>query len=194
MYKFLTTLLILYIAFATCKKKDTTTINITDDPKIPDEIYLIEISKKILLQEYKEAKVEKTKDGIFLILEYGGSSALSFRSQETYEREVKLITANYLLQFIRYTKNRNLKVITISLVKPYYVKEETIKREVIEEFEVFRVSLDVEKAKSVKDIESIDLQNMDTKSPEWETKVKVLEEIIKSWKVELNDLRRIEVK
>ena len=194
MYKFLTIILTVYIAFSACKKKENLPINIVDDPKIPDEIYLIELSKKILLQNFKEAKVEKSKDGSSLILEYGGSSALSFRNQDTYEKEMKLITANYLLKFIRYTSTRNLKLITISLVKPYYVNEESIKKEVIEEFEVYRVSLETEKTKNIKDIDLVDLENVDTKSPEWESKVKVLEEIIKIWKVELNDLRRIEIK
>jgi hypothetical protein len=194
MYKFLTVMLIVYIAFSTCKKKEELPLSIIDDPKIPDEVYLIELSKKILLQNYKEAKVEKTKDGNFLVLEYGGSSALSFRDQDTYQKEMKLITANYLLKFIRYTKSRNLKLITISIVKPYYVNEESIKREVIEEFEVYRVSLEIENTKNIKDIDIIDLENVNTKSPEWESKLKVLEEIIKSWRVELNDLRRIEVK
>ena len=194
MYKFLTIILIVYIAFSACKKKENHPINIVDDPKIPDEIYLIELSKKILLQNFKEAKVEKTKDGSSLVLEYGGSSALSFRNQDTYEKEMKLITANYLLKFIRYTSTRNLKLITISLVKPYYVNEESIKKEVIEEFEVYRVSLETEKTKNIKDINLVDLENVDTKSPEWESKVKVLEEIINIWKVELNDLRRIEIK
>ena len=194
MYKFLTVMLIVYIAFSTCKKKEELPLIIIDDPKIPDEVYLIELSKKILLQNYKEAKVEKTKDGNFLVLEYGGSSALSFRDQDTYQKEMKLITANYLLKFIRYTKSRNLKLITISIVKPYYVNEESIKREVIEEFEVYRVSLEIENTKNIKDIDIIDLENVNTKSPEWESKLKVLEEIIKSWRVELNDLRRIEVK
>jgi hypothetical protein len=187
-------MLIVYIAFSTCKKKEELPLIIIDDPKIPDEVYLIELSKKILLQNYKEAKVEKTKDGNFLVLEYGGSSALSFRDQDTYQKEMKLITANYLLKFIRYTKSRNLKLITISIVKPYYVNEESIKREVIEEFEVYRVSLEIENTKNIKDIDIIDLENVNTKSPEWESKLKVLEEIIKSWRVELNDLRRIEVK
>jgi hypothetical protein len=194
MYKFLTVMLIVYIAFSTCKKKEELPLSIIDDPKIPDEVYLIELSKKILLLNYKEAKVEKTKDGNFLVLEYGGSSALSFRDQDTYQKEMKLITANYLLKFIRYTKSRNLKLITISLVKPYYVNEESIKREVIEEFEVYRVSLEIESTKNIKDIDIIDLENVNTKSPEWESKLKVLEEIIKLWRVELNDLRRIEVK
>jgi hypothetical protein len=194
MYKFLTVMLIVYIAFSTCKKKEELPLSIIDDPKIPDEVYLIELSKKILLLNYKEAKVEKTKDGNFLVLEYGGSSALSFRDQDTYQKEMKLITANYLLKFIRYTKSRNLKLITISLVKPYYVNEESIKREVIEEFEVYRVSLEIENTKNIKDIDIIDLENVDTKSPEWESKLKILEEIIKLWRVELNDLRRIEVK
>ena len=194
MYKFLTIILTVYIAFSACKKKENLPINIVDDPKIPDEIYLIELSKKILLQNFKEAKVEKSKDGSSLILEYGGSSALSFRNQDTYEKEMKLITANYLLKFIRYTSTRNLKLITISLVKPYYVNEESIKKEVIEEFEVYRVSIETEKTKNIKDIDLIDLENVDTKSPEWESKVKVLEEIINIWKVELNDLRRIEIK
>jgi len=194
MYKFLTIILIVYIAFTTCKKKEELMLNIIDDPKIPDEVYLIELSKKILLLNYKEAKVEKTKDGNFLILEYGGSSALSFRSQDTYEKEMKLITANYLLKFIRYTTSRNLKLITISLVKPYYVNEESINKEVIEDFEVFRVSLEIEKTKTIKDLDKVDLENVDTKSPEWESKLKVLEEIIKLWRVDLNDLRRIQVK
>ena len=193
MYKFLTILILVYIAFSTCKKKSDDFENFSDNPKIPPEIFLVELSKKIFKDEWKETKVEKVSSGLEVLIEFGGKSALSFRSQDSFENEMKYITADYIWKFLRYSSARDIKLLKLSLTKPFYVNEETIKKEVIEEFEVFRVSVDPLEIKIISDFQTLQLTPIATSEKD-SKRFKVLDEIIKRWKVELNEFKRVEIK
>ena len=194
MYRTMTILLILYMGFNACEKKPKESLGLEDTLKLPDEIFLVDLSKKVLKDLYKESKVEKTPEGILLSLEFGGTSALSFRSQESFEREMHLLTAFYGLKIIKLSSKRKISKITLSIVKPFYVREEAIKKEVIEEFEIFRISLDPLKVKQLENFETANIDSISIEGKEGEIQLNILNSIIKNWKVELNEIHRVEIK
>lgn len=194
MYKSITLILMFYMAFHACEKKNKEPVFLEDNLKTPDEIFLVDLSKKVLKDQFKEAKVEKTPQGIHLYLEFGGTSALSFRSQDTFEREMHLTTAFFALKMIRLSSKRNLRQFTISIVKPFYVREESIKKEVIEEFEIFRVSIDPLQVKQIEKFKEVSIGSLSIEGIEGEVQLEVLNSIIKNWKVELNEIYRVEIK
>lgn len=194
MYKSLTLILIFYMAFQACEKKNKESVFLEDNLKTPDEIFLVDLSKKVLKDQFKEAKVEKTPEGIHLYLEFGGSSALSFRSQENFEREMHLTTAFFALKMNRLSSKRNIRQFTISIVKPFYVREESIKKEVIEEFEIFRVSIDPLQVKQIEKFKEVNIESLSIEGSGGEIQLDVLNSIIKNWKVELNEIYRVEIK
>lgn len=194
MYRTMTIILILYMGFNACEKKSKESLGLEDTLKLPDEIFLVDLSKKVLKDLYKESKVEKTPEGILLSLEFGGTSALSFRSQESFEREMQLLTAFYGLKIIKLSSKRKISKIILSIVKPFYVREETIKKEVIEEFEIFRISLDPRKVKQLDNFEIANIDSISIEGKEGEIQLNILNSIIKNWKVELNEIHRVEIK
>ncbi len=182
------------MAFQACEKKNKESVFLEDNLKTPDEIFLVDLSKKVLKDQFKEAKVEKTPEGIHLYLEFGGSSALSFRSQENFEREMHLTTAFFALKMNRLSSKRNIRQFTISIVKPFYVREESIKKEVIEEFEIFRVSIDPLQVKQIEKFKEVNIESLSIEGSGGEIQLDVLNSIIKNWKVELNEIYRVEIK
>jgi hypothetical protein len=127
-------------------------------------------------------------------LEFGGTSALSFRSQESFEREMHLLTAFYGLKIIKLSSKRKVSKIILSIVKPFYVREESIKKEVIEEFEIFRVSLIPIQVKQLDNFEAAPIESISIEGKEGELQLNILNSIIKNWKVELNEIHRVEIK
>jgi hypothetical protein len=194
MYRTLTIILLLYMGFNACEKKTKEATVLEDTLKLPDEVFLIDLSKKVLKDLYKESKVEKTPEGIILSLEFGGTSALSFRSQESFEREMHLLTAFYGLKIIKLSSKRKVSKIILSIVKPFYVREESIKKEVIEEFEIFRVSLIPIQVKQLDNFEAAPIESISIEGKEGELQLNILNSIIKNWKVELNEIHRVEIK
>jgi hypothetical protein len=82
----------------------------------------------------------------------------------------------------------------LSIVKPFYVREEAIKKEVIEEFEIFRISLDPLKVKQLENFETANIDSISIEGKEGEIQLNLLNSIIKNWKVELNEIHRVEIK
>lgn len=192
MAKFFSILLILYIAFSACKKKPGTE-GIQDNPESPDEVQILKVSKTIFGDEFREAKIEKLPEGNHVFIEYGGKSALSFRNPDTYEMETRVITAYYCWKFIRSTESRKIRSLTVSLVKPFYVRDETVKKELLEEFEVFRVKVEPERIQKLEDykMEILLPTNLQDGS---DPKLLFLRKLIETWSVELNEFKRIELK
>lgn len=194
MSKLFTIVLLIYIAFATCKKKQDSGYLPEDKSGIPDEIQLLEVSKWLFKEEFREAKIEKTPDGVNLFIEYGGKSALSFRKAESYEIEMKFMTAFYIWKFVRATEKRPIHLLTISLVKPFYVRDESLKKELIEDFEVFRVSIDPSLVKKLEYYKTDDFSPILDINSNTDLRVILLGKLITTWKVELNEFRRVELK
>lgn len=193
MAKIFTAIILVYIAFSTCKKK-TAFQEVADHPETPDEVQILQVAKSILGDEFREAKIEKLPDGNQVFLEYGGKSGLSFRNPGTYEMETKLITAYHSWKFIRNTESRKIRTLIVSFVKPFYVKDETVRKELLEDFEVFRVKILPEE---IRKLENYKMENPSLPSnlnDETEPNLLFLRKMIELWTVELNEFKRVELK
>ncbi|MCB1176343.1 MAG: hypothetical protein KDK36_02080 [Leptospiraceae bacterium] len=180
--------LLLLLVLQGCKKESPKKLqDIVNNPKIPDEVIFIEVAKKIFKNQFKELKFESKDNKKVVYIDYGGNSALTFRQSTDYVKEHMKITAKYALKYFQILKNRKLETLVLSIVKPLYVKEEEINKEVIEEFEIFRVRIEFEELEKIPEWEKID-----TEDPNFEDVY--MEKIIQKWKVELNEFKRIELK
>jgi hypothetical protein len=185
---------LLLFSLSDCKKsKQVNLEKLVENSEIPTEIVLVEAAKQIFGNEYKEAKLEEDS-GYHVTIEFGGKTALTFLNEGKYEKELKLITALYAWKYFRYLEKRNLRVLVLSLVKPYYIHHEEINQEVIQDFEVFRIKI------SLSDLEKVPLwreESLDFKKADAETKERVsriLESITEVWTVELDEFKRVELK
>ncbi|MCB1193643.1 MAG: hypothetical protein H7A23_15465 [Leptospiraceae bacterium] len=169
---------------------------IASDRSITDKEAVLKIAKFVWGKTLKNIEIVENKEtkGLQLIVEYGGASALTFLDQENYSDVLKLEMAKYIFRMSRYGANRNLHSIRCSIVKPLFVKDEMWQEESVEEFEIFRVSIDTNSLKGIKNwsLENPFLETrQDLPTPEI---LEVLKEIIKKWKVELDEFYRIKVK
>lgn len=185
---------LLLFSLVDCKKSKKVNLEkLVENSEIPTEIVLVEAAKQIFGNEYKEAKLEEDS-GYNVTIEFGGKTALTFLNEGKYEKELKLITALYAWKYFRYLEKRNLRVLVLSLVKPYYIHHEEINQEVIQDFEVFRIKI------SLSDLEKVPLwreESLDFKKADAETKERVsriLESITEVWTVELDEFKRVELK
>ena len=91
------------------------------------------------------------------------------------------------------SKKRNLDNMRISVVKPYYVKEPEAKKEVTEEFEVFRASISVSELEKITGWNNQKLlsDNRNINNP---NVIETFNQVRLRWKIELNELSRIELK
>lgn len=128
-----------------------------------------------------------------LHIEYGGTSALTFSDSKEYVPMTQLDLARKLYRTYYYGKFRNLNKIRVSLVKPFFIKNETDPEAEIQEFEVFRVGVDN------RTWEQLPLQGtahpfeVDKNDQPIGNFRKELDHLIQLWKVELNEFARIEV-
>ncbi|MCB1156089.1 MAG: hypothetical protein H7A25_03890 [Leptospiraceae bacterium] len=142
----------------------------------------------------KKYNFKKLADGSFsLSIEYGGSMALTFFEQDRYAEYMKKIHAFYVYKtFLSLDKLNSLQ---LSLVKPYYVNYPDLNKEMIEEFEIFRISVDrtilnpVLEKKVPEDYEKGSAKKKF--SPEM---LIIINSIISKWKVELDEFHRVEIK
>lgn len=169
--------------------------SISESKEFSDDQALLNISKRLFenqLKDYRVLTLSNSKKK--LILDYGGTTALTFHQKDEYIQSIQLNTAKYLLRLFKYGQNRNLEVVQISLVKPYFIKDPSMKTELVEEVEVMRVSLNIESLKKIPGWETIDEFSEDKgKNPNPDLK-NVLEKLIQLWDIELNELHRVEIK
>lgn len=188
-------IIVLCVIFMTCKKKPHVELEeISKNLNLPNEVAFIEIAKKIFGKQFKEVQVKQEKDGFHVLIEYGGKTALTFASKGRYEQELKLFTAYFAWKYFRITESRNLKSLTLSLIKPYYVFHENIQQEVIEEVEVLRVKILREDIQKLPNYSKFDLNLDINKIEPKEEFLSTLEGITKIWKVELDEFKRVELK
>lgn len=176
------------------KKNDQEDIQkFINNPSITDEEALYGISKVLFKDSLKSFKSEKnslSKQDI--TIEYGGNRAYTFYSEGNYSEKIQFDTARNILLLFQSGEKRNLDTLRISLVKPYFVKEPDAKKEVMEEFEVFRVSVSLS---DIKQIPGWDNSQIINEKKSMNSKVtELFNQVRLRWKIELNELNRIELK
>ena len=164
-----------------------------NNPNISDEEALYGISKVIFKDSLKSFKSEKNSAGKQdITIEYGGNRAYTFYSDGNYSERIQFDTVRYILLLFQSGEKRNLDSLRISLVKPFFVKEPDAKKELTEEFEVFRVSMiysDVIQVDNWNNSQMInDKKGLNSKVTELFNQVRL------RWKIELDELSRIELK
>ncbi len=174
------------------KQKDIEALQ--NNQSISDEEALYGIGKIIFAESLKSFKTEKNTTGKQdVVIDYGGNRAYTFYSEGNYSDRIQLDTARYILLFSQAARKRNLEQLLISVVKPYYVKEPDAKKEVTEEFEVFRVSILLSELEKIPNWENpkhlLENKNIDNKNV-----TELLNQVRLRWKIELNELSRIELK
>lgn len=164
------------------------------DKNISDEEALVNISKLVYRDYFKKSYIEKKENSNYeMTIEYGGDRALTFLSKKNYSKDVFLTASRFILEMYKYSHNRNLSVIRLSLIKPFYLKDPNLKKEMIEEFEVLRIKMDYSELKKIIDPEKISKEDLNSSRPSDEL-MNTLKLIIKNWTVELNELNRVEIK
>ena len=191
-------IILLFIFFGySCSHKDAKNKEIEalqNNKNITDEESLYGIAKIIFGDSLKSFKTEKNENGKQnVIIDYGGNRAYTFYSEGNYTERIQLDTARYILLFSQSGKIRNLDALRISVVKPYYVKEPDAKKEVTEEFEVFRVSVLISEIEKIPNWENAKLLR-DNKNINNSNVTEFLNQVRLKWKIELNELNRIELK
>lgn len=181
------------LSFITCKQKSTNLESISLDSKLTDDKAIELIVQNVYSTTLKSLKIEKTKSNQWkAFIEFGGSSALTFLSKDNYREMLERTVALNILKTFRLSKTRHLSSVRVSLVKPFYVNDPQLNKETIEEFEVFRVKYSLKKLSSIVGWDSVKLENEN--STVSEQAIPILDEIRKGWKVELNEVHRVEVK
>ena len=184
------------LSFTSCKKRDKQIEmnTIIENKNISDEEALYGISKVLFLDLLKSFKSEVNQAGKQdVVIEYGGNRANTFHSQENYSEKIQFDVVRYILLYFQSGSKRNLDNLRISLVKPYYVKEPDVKKEIMEEFEVFRVSISLNDLNTIQDWENPKLLS-DNKNANNAKVIELFNQVRLKWKIELNELRRIELK
>ncbi|MCB1142080.1 MAG: hypothetical protein H7A24_09275 [Leptospiraceae bacterium] len=186
--------LILLLSLLNCKKNPDSQIEkLIQNPGIKDEVVIIEVTKQILKSQFKEIRVEKTDEKFNVLIDFGGSTALTFQEKKVYEKEMKLLTAKYMIELFYYLSSRKTDKLTLSLVKPFYIHEPQINKDVIQEFEVFRTSLDLATLDTIEGWRDWDTKAWNHKGEDQDRLVEQLNKVISIWKVELNEFGRIEL-
>ncbi|BDA80434.1 hypothetical protein LPTSP3_g33640 [Leptospira kobayashii] len=143
------------------------------------------------LKEWKITTDPVSKNQI-LEISYGGSSALTFSSQKEYRTNTTMLHALYSAKSLFAFSPYSISDIRLSLVKPLYVKDEAHPDVGIQEFEIFRTSMDMAKAKEVLKKHSRTDPFSTEKSEEKDRKT-FLEDLVRTWKLELDELNKITV-
>ncbi len=194
-YSFIILLLIFF--GNSCSHKDAKNKEIEalqNNKNITDEESLYGIAKIIFGDSLKSFKTEKNENGKQNVtIDYGGNRAYTFYSEGNYTERIQLDTARYILLFSQSAKIRNLEELRISVVKPYYVKEPDAKKEVPEEFEVFRAKVSLSEIEKIPNWENAKLLR-DNKNINNSNVTEFLNQVRLKWKIELNELNRIELK
>lgn len=188
-------LIIFLILFYCAQTQPEQAEQIVSNTSIKDKEAISQLANLVFGKTLKEFEISKRDEkNLQATIEYGGSSPLTFLSQKNYAKALKQETAKYIFRLLRYGNKRNLDYIRCSLVKPLYVNDPMLKKESVEEFEIFRIYISIEDLKNIKNWDKVDpfletSQGLPTKDV-----VEVLKKIIQNWKVELDEFNRIKVK
>jgi hypothetical protein len=161
--------------------------------KILNQTSTSELAKIAFHHSYKESKWDETDQSLYI--EYGGSSALTFSDSKNYKPMTLLDLATKSYRLFRHGNPKGLNNLRVSLVKPFYVKNAPNPDTEIQEFEVLRVHIDTRIWESISGNDSVDLYeiNDEDQLPSGKFREK-LNLLMDSWKVELDEFSRIEVK
>jgi hypothetical protein len=185
-------IVLLILAFLVqCSNKNKELMKIIEDDKIPNEVAILEVTKKILGKEFKEVQVEKIEDGYKVFVEFGGTSALTFQKDENYEKEHKLRVAKYLIEILKYIEQRKVSILIVSLVKPFYIKDSETEKEIIQEFELFRSRVLLSELNKIEGWRDWNLDNWVIAGKQNDELLDNLNKVIKIWTVELNEFKRV---
>ncbi|WP_061224634.1 hypothetical protein [Leptospira weilii] len=188
------------IANAGCKPSIKDQVEkILSDREIPLEEKIRQTSFLLLGDRLKEIEISPSisptgdKTGtVKVTLAMGGNTALTFLGQKEYKERMKLEAALLSFRILQTLKSLPIESFRISIIKPYYVKNSPT--DSIEEFEVFRAKMEKNSLIQIKGFETVDSFAADSyDSPEPEV-LDVMVHIVRSWKVELDELNRVEIK
>jgi hypothetical protein len=193
----ITFLIFAFVVTAFCSNKDSKKKEIQAYQKnqnISDEEALYGIGKIIFGDTLKTFKAEKNSFGKQdVTIEYGNNRAYTFYTEGNYSERIQLDTVRYILLYAASAKSRNLENLRISLVKPYYVKEPEVKKEIMEEFEIFRISISISDLMKIRDWDNPKLVN-ENRNANNANGIETFNQVRLLWKIELNELSRIELK
>lgn len=171
---------------------------VLSDHRIPVEEKIRQTSFLLLGDRLKEIEISPgvspdgtTTDAVRVTLSVGGNSALTFLGQKEYKERMKLEVALLSFRLLQTLKNLPIESFRVSIVKPYYVKNSPT--DSIEEFEVFRAKMEKNSLMEIKGFETVDSFAADSYDSPEPAVLDVMVQIVQSWKVELDELNRVEV-
>ncbi|EMO90180.1 hypothetical protein [Leptospira noguchii] len=183
----------------TCQQSTKNKIQkILSDRQIPVEEKIRQTSFLLLGDRLKEIEISpnfssdgSTTGSLVITLSVGGNTALTFLGQKEYKERMKLEAALLSFRILQTLKGLPVESLRVSIVKPYYVKNSEI--DSIEEFEVFRAKMEKNSLIRIQGFETVDSFAADSyDSPEPEV-LDVMVQIVRTWKVELDELNRVEL-
>nr|WP_167731712.1 hypothetical protein [Leptospira stimsonii] len=189
-------LLCIVVSTFACKASPKDQVQkILSDKQIPVEEKIRQTSFLLLGDRLKEIEIapgETSGSGnVRVTLAVGGNSALTFLGQKEYKERMKLEIALLSFRLLQTLKNLPIESIRVSIIKPYYVKNSPT--ESIEEFEVFRARMEKNSMKSIQGFETVDSFAADSYDSPDPAVLDVMVQIVQAWKVELDELNRVEV-
>ncbi|WP_061269524.1 hypothetical protein [Leptospira interrogans] len=183
----------------TCEQKTKNKIQkVLSNRQIPVEEKIRQTSFLLLGDRLKEIEISPNfaPDGsatgsLVITLSVGGNTALTFLGQKEYKERMKLEAALLSFRVLQTLKGLPIESLRVSIVKPYYVKNS--ETDSIEEFEVFRAKMEKNSLTRIQGFETVDSFAADSyDSPEPEV-LDVMVQIVQTWKVELDELNRVEL-
>lgn len=197
-YRVFHPILILIVLFSMidCKPSPKDQVQkILSDKQIPAEEKIRQTSFLLLGDRLKEIEIAPGdapgSGAVKVTLAVGGNSALTFLGQKEYKERMKLEIALLSFRLLQTLKNLPIESIRVSIIKPYYVKNSPT--ESIEEFEVFRARMEKTSMNSIQGFETVDSFAADSYDSPDPAVLDVMVQIVQSWKVELDELNRVEV-
>ncbi len=198
LFYFVFILLILFTNI-TCEQNTKNKIQkVLSNRQIPVEEKIRQTSFLLLGDRLKEIEISPNfaPDGsatgsLVITLSVGGNTALTFLGQKEYKERMKLEAALLSFRVLQTLKGLPIESLRVSIVKPYYVKNS--ETDSIEEFEVFRAKMEKNSLTRIQGFETVDSFAADSyDSPEPEV-LDVMVQIVQTWKVELDELNRVEL-
>ncbi|KAA1268457.1 hypothetical protein FH589_03340 [Leptospira interrogans] len=183
----------------TCEQNTKNKIQkVLSNRQIPVEEKIRQTSFLLLGDRLKEIEISPNfaPDGsatgsLVITLSVGGNTALTFLGQKEYKERMKLEAALLSFRVLQTLKGLPIESLRVSIVKPYYVKNS--ETDSIEEFEVFRAKMEKNSLTRIQGFETVDSFAADSyDSPEPEV-LDVMVQIVQTWKVELDELNRVEL-
>ncbi|EMO53043.1 hypothetical protein [Leptospira noguchii] len=183
----------------TCQQSTKNKIQkILSDRQIPVEEKIRQTSFLLLGDRLKEIEISpnfssdgSTTGSLVINLSVGGNTALTFLGEKEYKERMKLEAALLSFRILQTLRGLPVESLRVSIVKPYYVKNS--ETDSIEEFEVFRAKMEKNSLIRIQGFETVDSFAADSyDSPEPEV-LDVMVQIVRTWKVELDELNRVEL-